>query len=91
MPQFPAEIELAQIVIKAIPTKEENERIIAKLNSIKKEIEEGSSFKMKAIINSDDPGVTNNGGQYTVTKESSFIKEFKEMALRQLRIMEVLL
>ncbi|MCL7754420.1 peptidylprolyl isomerase [Polaribacter sp. Z022] len=80
LPQFPAEIELAQIVIKAIPTKEENERIIAKLNSIKKEIEEGSSFKMKAIINSDDPGVTNNGGQYTVTKESSFIKEFKEMA-----------
>ena len=35
---------------------------------------------MKAIINSDDPGVTSNGGEYSVTKESSFIKEFKEMA-----------
>ena len=80
LPQFPAEIELAQIVIKAIPAKEETDRIIAKLNEIKKEIEDGSSFKMKAIINSDDPGVTNNGGQYTVTKESAFIKEFKEMA-----------
>ena len=80
LPQFPAEIELAQIVIKAIPTKEETDRLIAKLEEIKKEIEEGSSFKMKAIINSDDPGVTNNGGQYTVTKESAFIKEFKEMA-----------
>ena len=80
LPQFPAEIELAQIVMKAVPTKEETESVIAKLMEIKKEIEDGSSFKMKAIINSDDPGVTSNGGQYTVTKESAFIKEFKEMA-----------
>lgn len=35
---------------------------------------------MKAIINSDDPGVTSNGGKYEVTKDSPFIKEFKEMA-----------
>ena len=80
LPQFPAEIELAQIVIKAKPTQEEIDRVIAKLNELKKQIEDGSSFKMKAIINSDDPGVTNNGGQYSVTKESQFIKEFKEMA-----------
>ncbi|WP_158838256.1 peptidylprolyl isomerase [Polaribacter sp. L3A8] len=80
LPQFPAEIELAQIVIKAVPTKEETDRVIAKLNELKKEIEEGSNFRMKAIINSDDPGVTSNGGEYSVTKESSFIKEFKEMA-----------
>ena len=80
LPQFPAEIELAQIVIKAIPTLEETERVITKLNEIKKQIEDGSNFKMKAIINSDDPGVTSNGGEYSVTKESSFIKEFKEMA-----------
>ena len=80
LPQFPAEIELAQIVVIAAPTKEENERVIAKLTEIKKQIEEGSSFKMKAIINSDDPGVTKNGGEYTVTKQSNFIKEFKEMA-----------
>ncbi|KGL63003.1 peptidylprolyl isomerase [Polaribacter sp. Hel1_85] len=80
LPQFPAEIELAQIVLKAVPTVEETERVIAKLNELKKQIEEGASFRMKAIINSDDPGVTNNGGEYTVTKESAFIKEFKEMA-----------
>ena len=80
LPQFPAEIELAQIVIKAIPTKTEIDRVVDKLNELKKDIEDGSSFRMKAIINSDDPGVTSNGGEYTVTKESSFIKEFKEMA-----------
>ena len=80
LPEFPAEIELAQIVIRAIPSEEETERVISKLTEIKKQIEEGSNFKMKAIINSEDPGVTQNGGEYSVTKESGFIKEFKEMA-----------
>ena len=80
LPEFQAEIEMAQIVVYAEPTKEENDRIVAKLKQIKKEIEDGASFRLKAIINSDDPGVTSNGGKYTVTKESSFIKEFKEMA-----------
>jgi len=80
LPQFPAEIELAQIVLKAIPTQEEEDRVIAKLNELKEQIEGGANFKMKAIINSDDPGVTSNGGEYPVTKESNFIKEFKEMA-----------
>jgi peptidyl-prolyl cis-trans isomerase SurA len=80
LPEFSAEIELAQIVLNAAPTKEENDRIVTKLTEIKKQIEEGASFKMKAIINSDDPGVTQNGGRYEVTKESPFIKEFKEMA-----------
>ncbi|MDG1403447.1 peptidylprolyl isomerase [Polaribacter sp.] len=80
LPEFPAEIELAQIVLNAAPTKEENDRIVTKLTEIKKQIEEGASFKMKAIINSDDPMVTQNGGRYEVTKDSPFIKEFKEMA-----------
>jgi peptidyl-prolyl cis-trans isomerase SurA len=80
LPEFSAEIELAQIVLNAAPTKEENDRIVIKLNELKKQIEEGASFKMKAIINSDDPGVTQNEGRYEVTKDSPFIKEFKEMA-----------
>ena len=80
LPEFPAEIELAQIVINAEPTAEENERIVAKLNQIRQDILDGSSFKMKAIINSDDPAVTNNGGKYEITKETQFIKEFKEVA-----------
>ena len=80
LPEFPAEIELAQIVINAEPTEEENERIVAKLNEIRQDILDGSSFKMKAIINSDDPAVTNNGGKYEITKETQFIKEFKEVA-----------
>jgi len=84
LPEFSAEIELAQIVKIVKPSDEEIERVISKLNEIKKEIEDGYSFRLKAIINSDDPAVSGNGegagGKYTITRESGFIKEFKEMA-----------
>ena len=80
LPEFQAEIELSQIVVNAKPTKEEVDRVIKKLNDIKKDIEGGSSFRMKAILNSDDPAVVQNGGKYTITKESNFIREFKEVA-----------
>jgi len=81
LPEFPAEIQLAQLVINAEPSEAENERIEKKLRQIKKEIEDGSSIRMKAIINSDDPSVTQNGGNLgVITKETPFVKEFKEIA-----------
>ena len=81
LPEFPAEVELAQIVIKAEPTEEENKRVIDKLTEIRRQIiEDGASFKLKAIINSDEPNVGQTGGFLgPVTKETQFIKEFKEV------------
>lgn len=84
LPEFSAQIELAQIVKILKPSEEETKRVVAKLNEIKKDIENGYSFRLKAIINSDDPAVSGNGagagGKYTITRESGFIKEFKEVA-----------
>lgn len=84
LPEFSAEIELAQIVKTLKPSDAETTRVISKLNEIKQEIEEGYSFRLKAIINSDDPAVSGNGpgagGLYTLTRQSGFIKEFKEVA-----------
>lgn len=82
LPEFPAEVELAQIVLYAEPTKEENDRIIKKLLEIKRAVEEDeASFKLKAIINSDDPSVAQNAGNLgDLTKDSPFIKKFKEVA-----------
>lgn len=80
LPEFPAEIQLAQLVIDAKATKEENDRVVNKLKEIKKDIEEGSSIRLKAIIHSDDPGVQQNGGRYPVSKNANLVKEFKEMA-----------
>lgn len=84
LPEFSTQIELAQITKKIEPTQAEVDRVVAKLKEIKKEVEAGQSFKLKAIISSDDPAVSGNGagsgGLYTLTRESNFIKEFKEVA-----------
>ena len=81
LPEIGAEIEISQIVLNISPPKEEIKRIIDRLNEIKKEVEEdGANFKMKAILYSDDPGVTQNSGFYTIERNSPFVKEFKEAA-----------
>ena len=80
LPEFPAEVKLAQLVVDIKPTLKAKEKAIEKLKELKREVEEGSSFRLKAIINSEDPSVTQNGGEFAITKESGFVKEFKEVA-----------
>ncbi len=80
LPEIGAEIELAQIVFNIEPTADEEQEIIDRLNEYKKQIENGESFTMKAILYSEDPGVSQNSGLYTITRQSPFVKEFKETA-----------
>jgi len=78
LPEIGAEIELQQIVLYVEPSETETERVLNKLKDIKKDVENGSNFKMKAILFSEDPGVTQNSGLYTITRESQMVTEFKE-------------
>jgi len=84
LPEFGAEIEISQIVIYAKPTEEEIKRVIDKLTKIKEDVEAGSNMNMKAVLYSDDPAASGSGmgagGAYTITRESGFVKEFKEVA-----------
>jgi len=80
LPEIGAEIELSQIVLDVKPGVAETQRVIDRLIEIKKEVEDGGNFKMKAILYSDDPGVTQNSGFYTIDRNSPFVKEFKEAA-----------
>ncbi len=80
LPELGSEIELAQIVIDISPSKEEVDRVIARLNEIREQVKNGESFKMKTILYSDDPGVSQNSGEYKITRNSPFVKEFKEAA-----------
>ena len=81
LPEIPAQVEIAQLVVKAEPEQKEIDRIINKLKEIKEQVENGSSFKLKAIINSDDPSAAQNSGNMgVITKETGFVKEFKEVA-----------
>lgn len=80
LPQFGAEMEVAQIVITPKVSDAEKQKVIDKLNVFKKEIEEGSSFATKAVLYSKDPGSSSNGGYYKMNRKTAFIKEFKDVA-----------
>lgn len=80
LPEIGAEIELAQIVLNVEPSRDQVLKTIERLKEIKKEVEDGGNFKMKAILYSDDPGVTQNSGFYSIDRNSPFVKEFKEAA-----------
>ena len=80
LPTFGTEIKLAQITVYAKPSVEAEEKIIKDLNKIRKDIQDGANMKIKALIYSEDPGVAQNGGLYSITRESQFVKEFKEAA-----------
>lgn len=80
LPEFGAEIEMSQIVMNVEPSEDEIEEVLVKLKEIREDILNGSSMRMKAVLYSEDPGVTQNGGKYTITRESQFVKEFKEVA-----------
>jgi peptidyl-prolyl cis-trans isomerase SurA len=80
LPVFGAELEVAQIVIKPKVTEEDKKKVIDKLNGFRKECMEGSSFATKAVLYSEDPGSSKNGGYYKMTRKTPFVKEFKDVA-----------
>ncbi len=81
-PVFGAELEISQIIKEPKATDEEKQKVIGKLNAIKADVEDnGASFSVKAILYSQDPGSKPKGGLYEgITKESGFVKEFKDVA-----------
>lgn len=80
-PVFGAEMEIAQIVKEPKASAGEKQKVIDKLNEIKADVEEnGASFSVKAILYSQDPGSKSKGGFYSMTRETPFVKEFKDVA-----------
>ncbi|GMN11699.1 peptidylprolyl isomerase [Croceitalea sp. MTPC9] len=80
-PIFGAELEIAQIVKQPDAPEAEVQKIIDRLKRIKQDVEEnGSSFRIKAVLNTKDEASRANGGFYTVTKQTQFVKEFKDVA-----------
>jgi peptidyl-prolyl cis-trans isomerase SurA len=80
LPTFGAEMEVAQIVVEPKVSKEDKQKVIDRLNAIRKDVLEGSSFATKAVLYSQDPGSAPNGGYYKMTRKTPFVKEFKDVA-----------
>ncbi len=79
LPVFGAELEVAQILVKPKVTEADKQKVIDKLNGFRKECLEGSSFATKAVLYSEDPGSSKNGGYYKMTRKTPFVKEFKDV------------
>ena len=80
LPTFGAEMEVAQIVVEPKVSAADKQKVIDRLNSIKKDVMEGSSFATKAVLYSQDPGSSPNGGYYKMNRKTAFVKEFKDVA-----------
>jgi peptidyl-prolyl cis-trans isomerase SurA len=80
-PVFGAELEISQIVKAPEIPEEEKQKVINKLREIKADVEDNdASFSVKAILYSQDPGSKSKGGFYSMTRETPFVKEFKDVA-----------
>ncbi|MEM9000564.1 MAG: peptidylprolyl isomerase [Bacteroidota bacterium] len=80
-PVFGAELEIAQIVKQPQAPESEKQKVIDRLRTIKQDVEENdASFNVKAILYSQDPGSKSKGGFYSMTRETPFVKEFKDVA-----------
>lgn len=83
IPTIGAEIELSQIVVKPVVSQEDKQKVIDKLKEIRNDVlNNGGSFYSKAVIYSEDPGSSSNGGYYKINKKTQFVKEFKDVAFR---------
>lgn len=80
LPTFGAEMEVAQIVVEPKVSAEDKQKVKDRLNAIRKDVLEGSSFATKAVLYSQDPGSAPNGGYYKMTRKTPFVKEFKDVA-----------
>ena len=80
-PVFGAELEISQIVKEPKVPEEEKQKVIDKLAEIKADVEDNdASFSVKAILYSQDPGSKSKGGFYNMTRQTPFVKEFKDVA-----------
>lgn len=82
LPFFNAEVEIGQIVIFTKPNLKQKIAAQEKAEKIRKDIIEGSDFAFQALLYSDDPGSSNNGGDLGWVKRGAFVADFEAVAFR---------
>jgi len=77
LPEINERVEVAQL-FKLPPANESAIRETnSKLNKLKQRVLKGESFATLAILYSEDPGSSRNGGLYTAIRRGMFVKEFE--------------
>ncbi|WP_317131280.1 peptidylprolyl isomerase [Seonamhaeicola algicola] len=81
-PVFGTELKVSQIVAEPKVSEEEEQRIIDRLNGFREDVmERGASFRSKAVLYGEDPGLKQSGYIYTLDrKKPRMVKEFRQAA-----------
>lgn len=82
LPYIPSEIEISQIVIKPEVSEDEKRKVRDKLNKIRNDILRGSSFALKAKVNSQDRASAESGGELGLLSREDLVPEFSAVAFR---------
>lgn len=81
LPEFDEEFELATLVIRPKANEKTINETIERLGQMKKDLENGDAdFRTLAILYSDDPSATTNGGVYSNVSKGQFVKPFEAVA-----------
>jgi peptidyl-prolyl cis-trans isomerase SurA len=80
-PRFGDEVEISQIIIKPEVPETEKQKVIDRLKQFREDIvDNGASFGTKAVLYSQDPGSSSDGGRMVITRKDGLDKDFKDTA-----------
>lgn len=82
LPNFDAEIEIAQFMRKPKVTSEEKRVAYDKITDIRNQIITGTSFRTMALLYSDDKGSARNGGEMDEFGRGAMVAQFEAMAFK---------
>lgn len=82
LPLVPSEVEYAQIVLKPKPSSVEIQQARVKAQKIRDDIGRGSSFCLKAKLESEDLGSAQNCGELGFLRREDLVPEFSAAAFR---------
>ena len=81
LPLIGSEVEIAHIVKKPEPSKEEKRRAEDRANQLRNDVIGGKDFELVASLYSEDPGSAPKGGNLGEAREGMMVSEYESMAL----------
>jgi len=82
LPYFSTEVEVGEIVVNPVLTKEEKEQFRSKAEGYRRQVMDGSDFGTLARMYSDDLGSAVYGGELGFATRGNYVKEFSAQAFK---------
>lgn len=80
LPYFNSEVEIREIIFKPQVNPTEKAKARARIEDLRKQLQEGADFAALAKKHSDDPGSAREGGNLGWQKRGTFVQEFEATA-----------